>query len=101
MEERRPDPEETVHKREWMICWQLYVCPVQVMKIVKKALKTTPLASSVELGMEIALRNGFVVMAVMCGIAKSVQVSYSTVVRYIGIMKSWGFWPKIITPKSA
>jgi len=29
------------------------------------------------------------------------QVSYSTVVLYIGIMKVWGFWPKIITPKPA
>ena len=28
-------------------------------------------------------------------------LSYSTVVLYIGIMKVWGFWPEIITPKSA
>ena len=28
-------------------------------------------------------------------------VSYSTVVLYIGIMKVWGFWPEIITPKPA
>ena len=52
---------------------QLYVCPVQVTKIAKKVLKTTPLAPRVELGMEIAMRNGFVVMAVVCGITKSVQ----------------------------
>jgi len=70
MEERRPDPGETVHKREWMICWQLYVSPVQVTKIAKKILKMTPLAPSVESGIEIALRNGFVVMAVVCGITK-------------------------------
>jgi len=29
------------------------------------------------------------------------SLSYSTVVLYIGIMKVWGFWPKIITPKPA
>ena len=28
-------------------------------------------------------------------------VYHSTVVLYIGIMKVWGFWPKIITPKPA
>ena len=28
-------------------------------------------------------------------------LSYSTVVLYIGIMKVWRFWPKIITPKPA
>ena len=28
-------------------------------------------------------------------------LSYSTVVLYIGIMKVWGFWPEIITPKPA
>ena len=28
-------------------------------------------------------------------------ISYSTVVLYIGIMKVWGFWPKIITPRPA
>ena len=28
-------------------------------------------------------------------------LSYSTVVLYIGIMKVWGFWPKIISPKPA
>ena len=28
-------------------------------------------------------------------------VSYSTVVLYIGIIKVWGFWPEIITPKPA
>ena len=27
------------------------------------------------------------------------QLSYSAVVLYIGIMKVWGFWPEIITPK--
>jgi len=27
------------------------------------------------------------------------SISYSMVVLYIGIMKVWGFWPKIITPK--
>ena len=31
----------------------------------------------------------------------SLCTSYSTVVLYIGIMKVWGFWPKIITPKPA
>jgi len=34
-------------------------------------------------------------------ISRSIQVScnlsYSTVVLYIGIMKVWGFWPEIIT----
>ena len=29
------------------------------------------------------------------------SLSYSTVVLYIGIMKVWGFWPEIITPKPA
>jgi len=30
-----------------------------------------------------------------------IVLSYSTVVLYIGIMKVYGFWPKIITPKPA
>ena len=29
----------------------------------------------------------------------TVVLSYSTVVLYIGIMKVWGFWPEIISPK--
>ena len=35
------------------------------------------------------------------GIHAHMCTSYSTVVLYIEIMKVWGFWPKIITPKPA
>ena len=35
-----------------------------------------------------------------CLVVKNL-LSYSTVVLYIGIMKVWGFWPKIISPKPA
>jgi len=38
--------------------------------------------------------NGFLVI-------QGNQLSYSTVVLYIGIMKVWGFWPEIITLKPA
>jgi len=38
------------------------------------------------------------IMAV-CGLFDCVSLSYSTVVLYIGIMKVWIFWPKIISPK--
>ena len=30
----------------------------------------------------------------------ALQIPYSTVVLYIGVMKVWGFWPEIISPKS-
>ena len=34
-------------------------------------------------------------------VAYQFSISYSTVALYIGIMKVWGFWPKILTPKPA
>jgi len=58
-------------------------------------------ASNFTGGKELALKIRVCALIVESSIVFGKVVSYSTVVLNIGIMKVWGFWPKVITPKPA